>query len=174
MTERSNVVIQSSVSERPFTYKDRPYTAYDFKALIEGEETAVKFQTTSKEMAGVITNEGVGGKVELEYATTVKGEYTNRKVTQIHKEGTALVAPKSPAGYAKQPYGKHSDKDSEVESTKRTALMQATLLYMHSTDAGVPFNKEAYIKICGVCKKELGLDSPLVEAVKKEGGVEVE
>ena len=72
----------------------------------------------------------------------------------------------------KQPYGKHSEKDSETESSKRCALMQATELYNYSRDSGTPFDKEQFIDISKVCKHELGLDSPLVAAIKKEGGVE--
>jgi len=72
----------------------------------------------------------------------------------------------------RQSYGKHSNKDSEVESSKRCALMQATEIYKHCTDASIPFDKELFRGLCSECKKVLGLDNPLVEAAKKEGAVE--
>ena len=72
----------------------------------------------------------------------------------------------------KQTYGKHSDKDSEIESSKRCALMQATDLYIHCTDAATPFDKDLFGTICKECKSQLGLDNPLVEEAKKLGARE--
>ena len=74
---------------------------------------------------------------------------------------------------SKQPYGgKHSDKDSEVESSKRCALMQATDIYTHCTDSSIPFDDDYFKRIYKVCSSLIGIDSPLVEEAKKMGAVE--
>ena len=106
-------------------------------------------------------------KVKLEK----EGTFWNIKEAEITTEAPKTEQKPRTEG-TKQPYGKHSEKDSEVESSKRCALMQATDLYNYSRDSGTPFDKEQFIGICKVCKHELGIDSPLVAEIKKQGGVE--
>lgn len=72
----------------------------------------------------------------------------------------------------KQSYGKHSDKDTEVETSKRCALMQATEIYKHHIDADVPFDKDALTAIYKTCSQLIGVDNPLVEEAKKLGAVD--
>ena len=170
MAERNNVVIQSAVTERPFTYQNRQFTNYEFKAQIEDAETPVKFQTTSKDLAEIITKEGVGSKVELEYTTTVKGDFTNRKVTQVYKDGTTLVTQKSSQGASYKSQGKSPDERASIE--RQVALKVTSEIYCHCTEAGTPFADKLFKDISKFCKHELGIDSPLVAAIKKEGGVE--
>ena len=170
MAERNNVVIQSAVTERPFTYKERPYINYGFTAQIEDAETPVKFQTTSKELAEIITKEGMGSKVELEYTTTVKGDFTNRKVTQVYKDGTTLVTQRSSQGGGYKSQGRSPDERASIE--RQVALKVTSEIYCHCTEAGTPFADKLFKDISKVCKKELGVDSPLVAEIKKQGGVE--
>ena len=167
MAERNNVVIQSEVIERPFTYQNKSFVNYGFTALVEGAETPVKFQTTSKGMAEIITKEGIGSKVELEYTTVVKGDFTNRKVTQVYKDGTALVAPKSSQGGGARSYGKTPEEQASIERQVDKKITGE--IYGYHIEKGVPFNKKLLDEIF---KAVRGLGKDLVEEAKKMGAVD--
>ena len=72
----------------------------------------------------------------------------------------------------KNNYGKYSERDSEVESSKRLALMEANRLYLHHIDGKAPINYEEHTKLYNHCAKLLGVDR-LVEEIKNMGGVEM-
>ena len=163
MTERNSVTIQSEIMERPFTYQGKEFTNYEFKAQIEDSETAVKFQSTSKDIAGVITQAGVGSKVELEYTTTVKGDFTNRKVAQVYREGRAQVAPKIPG--STRSYGKTPEEQASIE--RQVDKYVTATIYGDHIEKGVPFNEKLMRQIFKVVES---LGKSVVETAKKDYG----
>jgi len=100
-----------------------------------------------------------------------EGDFWNIKSAEITTEEVE-AKPQATKSEQKQTYGKHTAKDSEVESSKRCILMQATLLYLHSTDSGTPFDDDYLERIYKKCSKLIGIDNPLVEEAKKLGAVE--
>ena len=54
---------------------------------------------------------------------------------------------------------------------RNCSLIQATEIYKHCVEPITPFDKEQFGGIYNYLCKLLGIDIPLVEAIKKEGGV---
>ena len=137
-------------------------------AVLVGEKGRENTQAIFDPKIQQTVQEALKNSLPLKVKLEKEGTFWNIKEAEITTE-----QPKKEerTQTSKQPYGKHSNKDSEVESSKRCALMQATDIYTHCTDSSVPFDDDYFKRIYKVCSSLIS-DSPLIEEAKKMGAVE--
>ena len=159
-----NIVKIKSTTTLPTKDKKKTYLsvvwtdgAKEYKKPIFDPALQKVFQEAEK------SGESVNVGVEKE------GDFWNVKTAEITTEAPKTEQKPRTEG-TKQPYGKSPDERASIE--RQVALKVTSEIYCHCTEAGILFDEPMFRKMCKVCKNELGLDSPLVAAIKKEGGVE--
>ena len=98
-----------------------------------------------------------------------EGTFWNIKEAEITTEAPKVEQKPRTEG-TKQPYGRSPDERASIE--RQVALKVTSDVYCHCTEVGTPFADKLFKDISKVCKHELGIDSPLVAEIKKQGGVE--